>query len=155
MATLCRANEGHLLEKGDVLSSVVRQLDTNVNSTRGSGSLVATQGCGHRTGVRGPQRLGHLASGQTEISGFCPVKSDNVFRGTRLTAVGDVDETTSLAELADDLIGQIVEDLEIVAIHTKANRLRGASSRPWNTCANLQAGETFTESLDFPCQLFD
>ena len=64
LSTLCRANEGHLLEKGDVLSSVIRQLDTNVNSTRGSGSLVATQGCGHRTGVRGPQRLGHLASGQ-------------------------------------------------------------------------------------------
>ena len=117
--------------------------------------MVATQGCGHRTCVSSPQRLCDLSGGQAEVCGLCAVKRDNVFRGTCLTAVGDVDETTSLAELADDLIGQIVEDLEIVAIHTKANRLRGASSRPWNTCANLQAGETFTESLDFPCQLFD
>ena len=72
-----------------------------------------------------------------------------------MTAVGDVDEATSLAELADDLFGQTVEDLEIVPVHTKADRLRRASSRPWNTCANLQAGETFAECLDFTGNLLD
>ena len=72
-----------------------------------------------------------------------------------MTAVGDVHEPTGLAELGDDLVGQIVENLEIIAIHPKADGLRGSASRAWDAGTNLQTGETLTESLDLPCHLFD
>ena len=99
--------------------------------------MVATEGGGDRTRVRSPQGLGDLSGGQAEVCGLCPVKRDHVFRCARLTTVRDVDQATSLAELADDLIGQIVENFEVVAIHTEADGLRGSASRAWHAGTNL------------------